>query len=80
MTEKELTEIKTRAEKAADNWTGYSNYPFDTTLNRPRMSLSKHDSEQYNLIQYLHCNDAALIVSAKKDILKLIAYIEELKK
>lgn len=73
-----LKEIKDRALKAADGWTGTSNYPFDTILKRPRSSLSKHDSEKDDRIR-LHIDDAALICSAKEDILYLIELIEKSK-
>ncbi len=81
MTNKILIEkIKDRAEKASDGWTGSSNYPFYTDLKRPRMSLGKHDSDKYDDIRFLHVDDAALIVTAKRDILFLLDHMKELEK
>jgi len=76
----ELIEIETRVNKAADGWTGSSNYPFYTDLKRPRQSLGKHDSDKYDDIRFLHVDDAALIVTAKRDILFLLDHMKELEK
>jgi hypothetical protein len=74
---KRLKEIKERTIKASDGWKGYSNYPFDVVLERPRPSLSKHDSEKDDRIR-LHVDDAIFIVSAKPDMLYLLEEIEKL--
>lgn len=75
-----IEQIKDRAEKAADGWSGSSNYPFYTDLKRPRQSLGKRDSDKYDDIRFLHVDDAALIVTAKQDILFLLDHTQKLEK
>lgn len=76
--DQELKEIKDRAEKS-HQFTGTSNVPFYVHLKRPRQSLSKHDSEKYDDINFLHYDDGIFIANAKDDVLKLISEIESLK-
>lgn len=69
--------IRERLAKAAsvENWTGSMNYPFNGYLDQPRQSLSKHEGTERGK-GMLHCDDLVFILTARRDIPKLLEALD----
>jgi hypothetical protein len=70
-------QIKLRLFNSApvEKWTGSMNYPFNGHLDKPRHSLSKHEGTERGE-GMLHCDDLIFILSARRDIPKLLEALD----
>ena len=72
MTDKDLIDklIKLNNEAAPSPWYGNANIPFNASIDKPRPSLSKHDSK---CPHYWRVEDVALVLELRNNLDQLLA-------